>query len=143
MATADKYIGGTLVALQPVTVYNNTTSNARVVRQVKKGGLVGVIYSWKRTPTNENPDNFWWMLEDGNFVHHETGLFDFGILEKSIVVLNEQRQAEIDKRVDERKKNNDNPFYNFFGDLEDIFKYAVILLILLYVVIPIINKTNE
>ncbi len=130
--TADKYIGGTLVAAIPLDVYNRPESS--IYKHINKGGLIGTIYAWVK-----NGSDVWWHLENGKFVKHVSVAFDFPILEASIKAHETQEQAEIDARVKERLGQNENPFYNFGKGLMN-FDFDIIIWILILLIILMLVK---
>jgi hypothetical protein len=134
--TADKYLGGTLVALHAVPVYNNPSPTRKKLRIVKKGGKVGEIFSWT---VNKANGDVWWQLENPKgYVLSVEGSFDKELLEKSLALNQAKRQAEIDEKVKARLAANKNPLYtggkdllnfDFLGDLKWILIIVLVLAI--------------
>jgi len=73
-------IGKTLFAKKDVNLHSAASDSAPVVKSIKAGNPVGVVYSW----TTDINGNVWWEMIDGDynddFVKHETGLFDINAL---------------------------------------------------------------
>ncbi len=128
---ASDYFGGTLKAIAPVTVVNSP--NGSIIRAVLPGEIVGKIYSYIENPKG----SIWWMLENGGYVKQSEGVFDIGMLDKSIRDLKAQKQAAIDAKVTERTSQNDSTLYKLgkaaneisFGDLFGKFKALLLIIV--------------
>lgn len=115
MTTAD-YIGGTLKALQPVQVLTGPTGT--VVKTVNAGGIVGKIYSWV-----VRDGVVFWQLESGQFVKHGQNIFDLPYLENSLKKAAEIKEAEIQKKVEQRQEANKSVLYQTGKDLQEGFSF--------------------
>lgn len=135
--TADKFIGGHLYGLKPISIYSNA-SNGTLIKTVPANTYVGEIYSYVH---NKNNNSVWWSIDVGGkhagFVLHESGKFDKNKLLDSLVEQEYEREEEIEKKADERKENN--PFFNFdfskiLGQLGGWVTAILILLIIFMIV---------
>jgi len=97
--SADKFVGGQLIAKYPVTVYSSPNGN--VIKTVKPGDVVGFIYSWV-----ERDGKIFWQLQDNSFVEHKSGVFDTDALAQSLIALEREREAKIKAAAEERIENN-------------------------------------
>lgn len=133
--SADNFIGGELWSTNiPVSVYSAADST-RFVYSIPKNSFVGKIYSYI-----VKDGKVWWQIDNKNlnrFVLHESGIFDAKKLQDSLDKIRAQREKEIEDKVQERKDKGGFEFFNFLknilGDLDDIAKYAIPILILIIV----------
>ena len=116
--SANEFIGGELWTTNtPVNVYSGTDTT-KFVYSIPKNSFVGKIYAYV-----VHDGKVWWQIDNKNlnrFVKHETGVFDFNKLVKSIELLKEKEQQEIDEKVQERMNNND-PVGNYINSLKEMF----------------------
>ncbi len=131
--TADKYIGAELWALVPVSLMSSP--NGRYLREIKPNNYIGTIYSYV-----QNNGVLWWQLDDreGQFkgyVQHDENKFDKTKIEKTLSELKAKEKKELDEAVEKRKKENSlfNFSSNLLEDFEDVFKWVMILIVLLVV----------
>lgn len=133
---AGDYINGILKAVEPVNVYSRP--GGTLLRTVNPGNVIGTIDGF----VTDN-GNVYWMLSDNGFVLHEGKKFDFPFLEKSILDHEAKKQAEIDKRVEDRKENNSSTLYQLgksVNEMSEFFSsnYKLILASLAVIVILIL-----
>lgn len=133
--TADKFIGGELYSLIPISIMS--APNGSYLRTIKTNEYVGTIFSFVL-----NNGNVWWQLDDKQgyhigYVQHETGKFDTQKLENSLIEKERKRQEEIEKAVNERKKNNS--MFSFIEDFEGIMK-TILIAIILMTILNLVKK---
>lgn len=128
--TADKFIGGDLYALLPISLMSSPSG--KYLRTVKTNNYIGTIQSYV-----VNNGVVWWELFDKTslstatigFVMHEEGKFDKQKLENSLIALEAKRKKEIDEAVEKRKE--DNNIFSFMDDIEGMMKTAMYIIILI------------
>jgi hypothetical protein len=133
--TADKFIGGKLYAIVPISLM--TAPSGKYLRTIKVNDYVGTIHSWVL-----NNGIVWSKLDNDfgehiGFVQHDKGKFDTQKLENSIAQLEAKRQREIQEAVDKRVNNNSS--FGFFNEFEGLFKTIMIVIVLL----TILNFTKK
>ena len=133
---AGEYINGTLKAVEPVNILSSP--EGKIIRTVSPGSIIGTIESFI-----QDNGKVYWMLKDGTFVLHEGTKFDFPYLEKSILEFEAKKQAEIDKKVEERKENNSSTLYQVgksVNEMSEFFSsnYKLILISVAVIVVLIL-----
>lgn len=133
--TADKFVGGDLYGLVPVSLYSSP--GGKYLRQISKGQYIGTIYSFKT-----NNSDLWWQLDDkeGNhlgYVKHEEKKFDENKLMASLIIAEQKRQKEIDDAINKRPP----PDLDLnLGDLFNNLLTPIIILIVLLIILQFSKK---
>lgn len=131
--SASDFIGGKLVALNPVTVYSSPNGNP--ILTVNPGQTVGTIFSYV------NKDgSVWWLLESGNFVKQSKDVFDSDILVNSIAEKEKEKKARIDAAAKERMDANTNPLYRTGKMLESILSLDTMRNIIIGIIVLIVGS---
>ena len=114
--TADKYLGGKLVALKTVNVYSRPGGS--LIKTIKPGETVGVIASFINTS-----NGVWWNVTGKNytgFVLHGDGTsFSADALKQSLIENQRAKDAALNEAVEARKEANESLLYNVGASLLD------------------------
>lgn len=133
----DDFLGAKLVALKDVPVY--TSPNGTLIKVVKTGDNVGVIYSYVI-----RDGIVWWQVDGSNtgFVKHEKGSFDDIAITNSLRENKAKKEAAIKEAADKRIAENENPLYNFLPDLGGYVKWIFIGLAVIVATVIFLRLTK-
>lgn len=98
--SVNQIIGKTLIAAKEVKIVRTPADNAPSVYTVKKGQVVGVVYSYLEPNTSRS--SLYWMMLDylGKpfYVKHESGLFSVkGLYEQGAIDVEQEAEKKEEK----------------------------------------------